>query len=100
MTLECECGNERRLGDTACQRCLELDGDWVNSVTESEIIAALQQAGGSLTADEIAHLAGIERRTVDIRIPALIKSGRVRKRTKAGFGPDAGDVTMYSVQEG
>lgn len=97
--LYCECGNSRLGGAPACVRCIRLDGDWMNAETESAIIAALQQAGGSLDADELAELAGIERRTVDIRIPTLIGTGRVRKRTNAGFGRDGGDVTLYSLQE-
>lgn len=96
---ECECGNPRAHGAAACGRCLALDGDWQHSITESEIISALQQAGEPIDATEIAELVGIERRTVDIRMPALVARGRVVKRMKAGTGRSGGDVTLYALRE-
>ena len=98
----CECGNERRRGKDACDRCLFLDGD---HESQAAIIGALRAAGASSTegvdVQTIAQYTGDEsvplrhrRRIVDLNMPPLLRTGRVRKVLS-----DDGERTLYYLEE-
>jgi hypothetical protein len=72
----CECGNPKRAGAEACDRCAFLDGP---KSRQANLIAALRNLGGEATLRGLVTEMAIHPRKINEALAQAIKAGRVER---------------------